>query len=254
MSVFTRLTPSKGTILAHMLGKGRVLGSGCPLYQPAAGLQILNKPPDYSFVEFPPERRKLKMLKKVPDPLGGQRMPKMPRAIKDMRGPELIHNKLIFKQYGIQALQGGQIKWGHIEMMRMGINRRLDERRTFAEWRIDSPWKAVTKKGQGHRMGGGKGNIDHYVFPVKKDRMILEYGGHIEFEEAYNLLRFIANQLPFKARPVSYQMLQEEAERNKQTEEENLNEFSFQYCVENNMMGCRKWLSTYDYEWHNKYR
>lgn len=32
-------------------------------------------------------------------------------------------------------------------------------------------------------MGGGKGNIDHYVTPVKAGRVIIEVGGPVEWEE-----------------------------------------------------------------------
>lgn len=61
--------------------------------------------------------------------------------------------------------------------MRLNINRKMDINRTFAVWRIDSPWKPITKKGVGVRMGGGKGAINHYVTPVKADRIIVEMGG-----------------------------------------------------------------------------
>ena len=38
-------------------------------------------------------------------------------------------------------------------------------------------------QGQGQRMGGGKGSIDHYVTPIKKGRVIVEMGGTCEFSE-----------------------------------------------------------------------
>lgn len=55
----------------------------------------------------------------------------------------------------------------------------MDLNRAFAVWRIDPPWKAITKKSQGSRMGGGKGGINHYVFPIKADRIIVEVGGEL---------------------------------------------------------------------------
>jgi ribosomal protein L16/L10AE len=42
-------------------------------------------------------------------------------------------------------------------------------------------------QGQGQRMGGGKGPIDHYVTPVKARRVILEMGGKCEFAEVSDL-------------------------------------------------------------------
>ena len=55
---------------------------------------------------------------------------------------------------------GGNLHHGHFEMIRNGINRKLDEKRMFAIWRIDAPWKPWTKKGSGHRMGKGKGKLE----------------------------------------------------------------------------------------------
>src|SRR6476469_8900060 len=52
-------------------------------------------------IEFP-EKRKLRIMEKAPQPLyAGQKMPKMPKQLIDMRGPEPIHTFLVHKQYGI---------------------------------------------------------------------------------------------------------------------------------------------------------
>lgn len=65
----------------------------------------------------------------------------------------------------------------------LDIAKGLDTNRMYAIWRVPAPWQPVTKKGQGQRMGGGKGAIDHYVTPVKAGRIIIEVGGTCEFEE-----------------------------------------------------------------------
>ena len=76
-------------------------------------------------------------------------------------------------------------------MIRMTILRRMDQRRMFAVWRINNLWKPHTKKGQGKRMGGGKGNISFYTSPVKDKRVIIEVGGKCSFEEVgFILLEF----------------------------------------------------------------
>lgn len=77
---------------------------------------------------------------------------------------------------------------GHFEMMRIGINKNMDEKRMFAVWRIPAPWKPITRKGSGHKMGGGKGSIDHYVTPVKAGRIVFEFGGECEFGEVFMML------------------------------------------------------------------
>lgn len=56
-------------------------------------------------------------------------------------------------------------------MMRLTIGRKLDTNTMFAIWRVDAPWQPITKKGQGQRMGGGKGAIDHYVTPIKAGKV-----------------------------------------------------------------------------------
>ncbi|KAG8001622.1 39S ribosomal protein L16, partial [Nibea albiflora] len=75
---------------------------------------------------------------------------------------------------GGESERGGYLHWGHIEMIRLTINRKMDSRTTFARWRISGPYKPITRKGLGQRMGGGKGAIDHYVTPVRYGRLIVE--------------------------------------------------------------------------------
>ena len=103
-------------------------------------------------------------------------------------------------------------------------------------------------------MGSGKGSIDHYITPIRGGRIIIEMGGYLEFQEAEQILRRVADKLPFKAEAVSQEMLEVEARKEAILEGQNVNPFTFEYCVDNNMLGCRKWLSTYDYKWYNKYR
>ena len=103
-------------------------------------------------------------------------------------------------------------------------------------------------------MGGGKGSISHYVTPIRPGRIIMEIGGHSEFGEVEPYLKRIAKKLPFKAKAVSQQGMEEEEEHMKWLEENNLNPFNFEHCLKNNMLGSRKWASPYDFIWHGKYR
>jgi len=64
----------------------------------------------------------------------------------------------------------------------------------------------------------------------------------------------VAQKLPVKADVVSEETLAKEKERSQKLVEENLNPFTFEYCVKHHSMGCRRWLSPYDYYWLNKYR
>lgn len=102
--------------------------------------------------------------------------------------------------FDAQAMGGGYLHWGHIEMIRLTINRKMDSRTTFARWRINGPYKPITRKGLGQRMGGGKGAIDHYVTPVRYGRLIVEVGGKVELGEVEHILIEVAKKLPFPAK------------------------------------------------------
>ena len=153
-----------------------------------------------------------------------------------------------------QALGGGQLQWGHIEMIRNGINRKLIEKTMFAVWRIESPWKPLTSKGQGKRMGGGKGSIKEYVTPVKENRIIIEMGGKCSFEEVEPILWVVAHKLPFKAKVVSQEIMEADEREEQYIVENNINPFTFKLGLKHNLLNCRSWASPYDYFWHGKYR
>ncbi|CAO1428861.1 unnamed protein product [Diamesa serratosioi] len=217
-----------------------------------AGLKHFPKPINYDDVEFA-ERPKLKFMDKVPLFPANLRPPKMQKNLKFMRGPETVHNTLLHKQYAIIATCGGRLRWGHFEMMRLGIGRKLDINRMFAIWRVDAPWQPLTKQGQGQRMGGGKGAVDHYVTPVKAGRVIIELGGHCEFKEVKDFMEQFAAKLPFRARVVSQDMLDREAAKEKEQEASNLNPYTFKYVIQNNLGGCHRWLSPVDHKWFGEY-
>ncbi|KAM7293653.1 uncharacterized protein ISCGN_023255 [Ixodes scapularis] len=71
-----------------------------PLLLQACGLKLWKAPPDYGDVEFPEERR-LRILEKTPQYPPGVSSPKMVKDLATIRGPELVHNKLLYNQYGI---------------------------------------------------------------------------------------------------------------------------------------------------------
>ncbi|CAG5123343.1 unnamed protein product [Candidula unifasciata] len=178
----------------------------------------------------------------------------MMKDVHQMRGPELIQNKLQYGDYGIQAVTGGRINHKVSEAVRTIVIKQMDEKNMFAVWRFSHLWQSVTKKGQGQRMGGGKGSIDHYVFPFRAERIILEMGGHCEFVEVYPVLKAIQKELPFLSRIVTHEKMAQREEQEKFTEENNLNIFTFKFCAQNNILGCQKFLNRYDNMWYGKYR
>jgi len=222
------------------------------MYMQCRGLRDLMLPPSYEGVEFP-ERNKLRFIERSPIYPAGLRPPKMQKCLRFMRGPEEIHTDFIHKQYGIISQQPGRMRYGHFEMVRLTIGRRMEQDRMFAIWRIDSPWQPITKKGQGKRMGGGKGPIDHYITPVKHGRVIVEVGGHCEFQEVKPMLDEVAHKLPFKAIVVSQNMLEEMRAKELELEKSNINPWTFKYVVRNNMGKSHLWISPNDKKFYGKH-
>ncbi|XP_035436416.1 39S ribosomal protein L16, mitochondrial [Spodoptera frugiperda] len=217
-----------------------------------AGIKYFPPPKNYDHIEIP-ERQRLRIYDKVPTYPANLKPPKMQKRLRYMRGPEPLHTNLQLQQYGVVATGGGRMRSEHFEMARLVVARKLDQKRMFAIWRVDPPWQPVTKKGQGQRMGGGKGAIDHYVTPIKAGRIVLEVGGKCDYAEVFPMLRIIAERLPFKAEPISLEIMQKKAEREKWLEENNENYYTMKYIIQNNMGGCHKMLSPFDHRWYGKY-
>ncbi|KAM7537128.1 hypothetical protein Aperf_G00000074313 [Anoplocephala perfoliata] len=201
-------------------------------------------------IEYPPDRRKLHPLPRTPVLPGGERMFKYPRRHYDIRGPETINHLLRHRQYGIQALEGGELLNGHLDMIRNTINRKINEKRMFAVWRIPGPWKPKTQQSLGKRMGGGKADIHHYVTPVRTNRIIVELGGYLDWREASSILSGVANLLPFGARFVSQDLMDTETKLEAYIAANNVNPF---YppgkALLGNYAGCRSFVSPWHLEW-----
>jgi len=105
--------------------------------------------------------------------------------------------ELNFGSYGIKAME---VKWltsRQIEAARRAIIRYL--RKGGKLWIRVFPDKPVTRKGTEVPMGGGKGSVDHYVFPLKPGRIIFEIEG-IKEEEAKEAFSRAADKLPIKTK------------------------------------------------------
>ena len=217
-----------------------------------AGLQSFEPANHFKDVEYP-ARVKLRVVQKQPQYPSNIRPYKMQKKLRLMRGPELYHNTLLHKQYGVIATGGGRMKYNHFEFIRFILYKNIDYKVAFALWRIPDPWQPITKKSQGSRMGGGKGNIDHYATPVRAGQVIFEIGGKIEFFEVKRHLNNIAKNLPFDAMVVTQEMMEAMAERKKKLEEKNQNPWTWKYIIQNDLLGSLKWISKYDRRWFNEY-
>jgi len=128
----------------------------------------------------------------------------MPRKVKHRKwrrgkskGIDTRGTSLVFGSYGLKGLEAKWINSRQIEAARRAIIRYL--KRGGKLWIRIFPDKPVTKKGTEVPMGGGKGSVDHYVFPIKPGRIIFELEG-IKEKEAEEALNKAADKLPIKTK------------------------------------------------------
>lgn len=227
-------------------------------HQPSAGIRDTRVgKPTLPFTNVnQPEKHRLPVVPRVP-PFWTSAPVKQPRGTKElyrMMGEELHHNKLQLKQFGIVAIHGGCLEYRHFEAMRQTIGRKLEAKKSFAIYRVPPPYKPVTRIGQGKRLGGGKGSIDHYMTPIKAGRVILEVGGKVSWEEVKPWLSNVAKMLPFEAIAVNDDILTKlDAEEKRLLHTENKNPITFEWLVRNNIRDCLRFVSPYDQKWFGKF-
>lgn len=91
------------------------------------------------------------------------------------KGVEHRVTQLAFGSYGLKAMGAKWITARQIEAARRAIIRYLKKGGKL--WIRIFPDKPVTFKGIEVAMGGGKGAVDHYVYPIKPGRIIFELDG-----------------------------------------------------------------------------
>jgi large subunit ribosomal protein L16 len=120
------------------------------------------------------------------------------------KGIEHRVTELDFGSYGLKALGRGRLSARQIEAARRAIIRYLKKGGKL--WIRIFPDKPITSKGIEVGMGGGKGIVDHYVFPVKPGRMVFELDG-LDEETAREAFRKAADKLPLKMKFVKRETL-----------------------------------------------
>uniref|UniRef100_A0A7C4XY94 Large ribosomal subunit protein uL16 n=1 Tax=Caldisericum exile TaxID=693075 RepID=A0A7C4XY94_9BACT len=114
------------------------------------------------------------------------------------KGATSVH----FGKYGIQSLEPGWISSRQIEACRLILVSAV--RKSGKLWIRIFPDKSVTKKPAETRMGGGKGDVDHWVAVVKPGRVMFEFSG-VDDETAEELARQVGHKLPVKVRLLTAQ-------------------------------------------------
>lgn len=117
-----------------------------------------------------------------------------------MKGLSLRANSLAFGDYGLKSLGRVWLTDRQIEAGRVAISHHT--KRAAKIWIRVFPDKPVTKKAAGVRMGGGKGDPDHFVAVVKPGRIIFELSG-VEEAVARQALARAATKMPIATRFIS---------------------------------------------------
>lgn len=114
-----------------------------------------------------------------------------------MKGKASRGNKVVYGEYGLQALTPGWITSNQIEAARIAMTRYT--KRGGQVWIKIFPDKPVTEKPAETRMGSGKGSPEYWVSVVKPNRILFEIGGVSE-EVAREAMRLAMHKLPIKCK------------------------------------------------------
>lgn len=106
---------------------------------------------------------------------------------------------LSFGRFGLQARSAAWVNGKQIEAARKTITHAL--KRGGKIWIRIFPDKPITKLPPEVTLGGGKGNIEGYVVPVKPGRILFEVDG-IPRDEAMKALRSAGFKLPIKTKVI----------------------------------------------------
>ena len=106
---------------------------------------------------------------------------------------------MAFGAFGLKAESAAWVTSRQIEAARKTISNFA--KREGKIWIRIFPDKPITMRAPEITMGGGKGAVDHYVFPVKPGRILFEIDG-LPAETAKEALRLAGYKLPVKTRVV----------------------------------------------------
>ena len=106
-------------------------------------------------------------------------MPKRTKYRKQMRGKNrgisMRGFALNFGEYGLKAMERGQLSSRQIESARKTVSGVT--KRGGKMWIRIFPDKPITKKPLEVRMGKGKGDVDHYAINIKPGKILFELSG-----------------------------------------------------------------------------
>ena len=126
-------------------------------------------------------------------PPGGFRKPHHP----DRHGHSKGGTRVVFGEYGIQALEPAYVTNRQIEAARIAMTRHI--KRGGKVWINIYPDRPLTKKPAETRMGSGKGSPEWWIANVKAGRVMFELSG-VDETVAREAMRRAMHKLPMKCR------------------------------------------------------
>ncbi len=106
---------------------------------------------------------------------------------------------LSYGSFGLKSTEAAWVNSRQIEAARKTITNYL--KRDGRLWIRIFPDKPITMQAPEKTAGGGKGSVDHYVFPVKPGRVLFEIDG-VTLVRAKEALRLASFKLPVKTRVI----------------------------------------------------
>jgi len=113
------------------------------------------------------------------------------------KGVETRGTDIVFGSFGLKSLGTKWITAQQIESARRAIIRNTKQKGKL--WIRIFPDKPITKKGTEVPMGGGKGSVEGYVYPIKPGRIIFELEGVSE-EIAKRAFKLASDKLPIRTK------------------------------------------------------
>ena len=117
-----------------------------------------------------------------------------------LKGVATRSNKVVFGEFGLQALEPTWITSRQIEATRRSITRYV--RKTGKIWIRIFPDKSVTERAAESRMGAGKGALAYWVAVVKPGTILFEING-LNKEMSHKVLKTASYKLPIKTKIVA---------------------------------------------------
>lgn len=130
--------------------------------------------------------------------------PKRTKFKKSFRGRRtgiaIRGSSIAFGEYGLKSLGEAWLSANQIEAARRATTHEL--KGNGRVWVRVFPDKPVTARAAGHRMGGGKGDVEKYVSVILPGRIILEVSAAPK-DLVTSAFAKASDKLPFKTRMVS---------------------------------------------------